>query len=263
MLPSTLKLKCPRGPAAQRRIFINACSYHPNQSGDNTVLTNTRIFGGSINCKWLAGWLLCWQLWSLTSRHCLDSTPWVYSTTTVKWREKEKNGTVTKRTQSSILHLRRVFVLFHPCWRSSLIILPILADLMTLCCFHFCVRVHMQRTNLKDRKLVEHNISCSIKTQFLNSGLLPFYCEIQRKQRQVKTIRPVIYPTVLVWYFPRKLIYSKILKPHQIYVKSLLHSPAAGRYQRKSLYGGCVSPEDTHLYSKTAVYVLHALRHFL
>lgn len=93
------------------------------------------------------------------------------------------------------------------------------------------------------------------------------------KLGRVNTTWPVIYTEVQLQantkqgvsaIFPVAYLHKGLLPP-PYYVKCLpLHSLSCREYQRKCLYGvsPCVSPKESHLYSKAGVYTLHALRYF-
>lgn len=170
----------------------------------NTVLNSTWTFAGSINCKWLAltaftgrkreregeggcykqragchmegrraDWLVLTegQLWSLTSLHCLDSTPCVYNTTT---EEREGKTLSLNNLNQASCFFKGLFVLLLLCWHSSLIILPRLDSMMKCqawwcrAALHSAYDVHMQRTKavMQDWRLLELYLNCAIKFQF-------------------------------------------------------------------------------------------------
>lgn len=223
------------------------------------------------------------RLWSLTSRHCLDSTPCVYNTTTERrgggGRKRENILSLNNLNQASCFFKCCLFV---PSLLTFIINYPAtpwqhneVPRLMMPRCIKFWVWCKEQSSKARLKApgaqfKPRNQNTISSRWDSPDSYLI---LRLQMKLRLENTTWPVIYPKVHLQANTKQgecdifqvAYLHKGLEPPPCYVKCLLHSLAFREYQRKCLYGGspCVSPKDTHLYSKAGVYALHALRYFL
>lgn len=176
-------------------------------------------------------------------------------------------------------------VLLLLCWHSSLIIVPHLDSMMKCQAWwcraasHSAHDVHMQRTKagMQDWRLLELYLQpCNQIPISWTLGFSWFLFDFatlnkawgRRTRRDLSYIAKVHLQANTKQdecdISPEAYLH-KGLEPPPYYVKCLRYPLSFGEYQRKCLHGGspCVSPKDTHLYSKAGVYNLHALRYFL